>query len=149
MLKMKCIVFVAALLLLSCGNPPKKSSPIQNGNCGNGQLDPGEACDPAIATGEGVCPTAATCNAMGCGASYSGNPASCDAQCAAPTCGDDDSCCPSGCDSTNDPQCTNTCGNGAVEEGETCDGDCPATCDDRNACTIDAFTGAAETCNIA
>lgn len=37
---------------------------------------------------------------------------------------------------------TNQCGDGVVSGGETCDGDCPASCDDANACTGDARTNA-------
>lgn len=40
-----------------------------------------------------------------------------------------------------------SCGNGVVEAGETCDGDCPTTCDDGDACTDDALTGSAATCD--
>ncbi len=39
------------------------------------------------------------------------------------------------------------CGNGTLDPGETCDGDCP-TCDDSDPCTQDVVAGAAETCNI-
>ena len=35
-----------------------------------------------------------------------------------------------------------------VEDGETCDGDCPLSCSDGIACTTDAMTGAAETCDV-
>jgi hypothetical protein len=42
------------------------------------------------------------------------------------------------------------CGNGITEPGEVCDGsDCPTTCDDSNACTIDTGTGSAAQCNLA
>jgi|GEM_PF-3119252 len=54
------------------------------------------------------------------------------------------------CDSskaTTDP--TATCGNGRLEAGELCDGDCPTSCDDGAACTTDVFTGSAETCSAA
>jgi hypothetical protein len=49
---------------------------------------------------------------------------------------------------SDDPTCP-VCGNGVVENGETCDpiASCPATCDDGNACTIDAMTGSPATCN--
>ncbi len=40
------------------------------------------------------------------------------------------------------------CGNGTLDPGETCDGDCP-TCDDGDPCTEDVATGAAETCDVA
>ena len=46
---------------------------------------------------------------------------------------------------------TNVCGNGNVEEGETCDppASCPATCDDSDSCTIDSTIGSAEQCATA
>ena len=43
------------------------------------------------------------------------------------------------------------CGNGFLDEGESCDNtsmqDCPS-CNDTNPCTIDAFSGSPETCNM-
>lgn len=33
------------------------------------------------------------------------------------------------------------CGNGTVETGETCDGDCPSGCDDGDGCTTDTLQG--------
>ena len=39
------------------------------------------------------------------------------------------------------------CGNGQVEAGETCDGNCPAACDDDDVCTVDTLGGSADTCN--
>ena len=39
------------------------------------------------------------------------------------------------------------CGDGVIDDGELCDGDCPETCDDGDACTIDALEGAARTCD--
>ena len=43
------------------------------------------------------------------------------------------------------------CGNGFIDEGESCDNtsmqDCPS-CNDTNPCTTDGFTGSPETCNI-
>jgi hypothetical protein len=41
------------------------------------------------------------------------------------------------------------CGNGTVDPGEACDGNCPASCDDSNACTADALTGSAVACTEA
>jgi hypothetical protein len=41
------------------------------------------------------------------------------------------------------------CGNGVIDAGETCDGDCPSTCFDGNKCTIDGQTGDAATCDVA
>jgi hypothetical protein len=40
-----------------------------------------------------------------------------------------------------------SCGNGMLDDGETCDGDC-GTCDDSNACTTDTALGTAETCDL-
>lgn len=43
------------------------------------------------------------------------------------------------------------CGNGVVEEGETCDppATCPTSCNDGDVCTSDTMTGSASTCNAA
>lgn len=42
------------------------------------------------------------------------------------------------------------CGNGQVEGNETCDGNCTTSCvDDGNACTAEALTGSAGTCDAA
>lgn len=40
-----------------------------------------------------------------------------------------------------------TCGDGIVDGGETCDGDCPRTCDDGDPCTDSHMTGAPRTCD--
>lgn len=39
------------------------------------------------------------------------------------------------------------CGNGAVDDGESCDGDCPTECVDEDACTDDSLTGSADQCS--
>lgn len=117
--------------------------------CGNGELDPNEVCDPAIENGEGQCPT--ECPAVSCANSeLAGTAESCTARCVvAPfACADEDGCCPAGCDSQSDSDCTNTCGNGMVEGNETCDGDCPTSCDDGNPCTVGALSGSPDTCNV-
>ncbi len=38
------------------------------------------------------------------------------------------------------------CGNGDIDPGETCDGDCPTSCDDEDPCTDDLLTGSAANC---
>jgi len=38
------------------------------------------------------------------------------------------------------------CGNGVIDPGETCDGDCPESCDDGDPCTLDELNGSAEEC---
>ena len=39
------------------------------------------------------------------------------------------------------------CGNGVLESGELCDGNCPMSCDDGDACTDDILAGSAATCD--
>lgn len=41
------------------------------------------------------------------------------------------------------------CGNGVVDPGETCDGDCPTSCADSIVCTTDVLVGDAAHCNVA
>lgn len=143
-------IVLVVLLATACGNGDiKKNQPPP---CGDGYLSGSEKCDPAIAAGQpGACPTECPSSDDGCGGFIlNGNPARCSAECVPvePACGEDDGCCPGGCDSTSDADCTNTCGNGMVEGGETCDGDCPTTCDDRDTCTVDSFAGSADTCSL-
>jgi hypothetical protein len=40
------------------------------------------------------------------------------------------------------------CGDDIRQAGETCDGDCPADCDDADPCTMDSQTGDASTCDL-
>jgi len=42
-----------------------------------------------------------------------------------------------------------TCGNGHIDPGETCDGNCPTSCDDGQLCTVDTLSGSAGACNAA
>lgn len=101
--------------------------------CGNGVVETGELCDPAL---PGSCPT--TCN--------DGNSCTSDVLVGGGTCA-------AHCESSPVVPC---CGNGVVESGETCDralppgspGGCPtpALCDDGCAATDDALMGSAITC---
>lgn len=143
---MKRLLVLAALVAAACGNEPaKKSAPTTL--CGNGELNPGESCDPFIALGNpGACP--AECVAGACQvASLTGNPLSCTARCvvAPVACGSGDGCCPVGCDSSNDAECVNTCGDGVVNGPETCDGNCPSDCGDY--CNGLDFSGSASACS--
>jgi len=116
--------------------------------CGNGIIEAGETCDPPAS-----CPT--TCDdSNDCTTDVlTGAPATCDAACsntAITGCFNNDGCCPAGCNSTNDNDCSISCGNGVVESGETCDppSSCPTSCDDSDDCTTDLMTGAPATCNV-
>lgn len=111
--------------------------------CGNGEVEGIEICD-------GDCPD--TCDdGLACTRdTLRGAAATCDAQCAfiaITQCVGGDGCCPSSCNEVNDSDCMPLCGNDVVETGETCDGACP-DCNDGVACTADAMTGSAATCNV-
>ena len=126
------------------------------GSCGNGLLDPGERCDPAVAPGQiGSCPTG--CDDGNSCTVESINGAGCDARCeyqVVTRCVAGDGCCPPGCSSVEDDDCSASCGNGVIEAGETCDtaiavgaeGACRENCDDQIACTEDKLVGSG--CNV-
>jgi hypothetical protein len=119
--------------------------------CGDGKLDPGEACDVGIAAGEpGACPS--QCNDGAACSSDELVGSGCAATCThveIVDCKPDDGCCPAGCNSTNDSDCSASCGNGVVDPNESCDiaisngapGACPTECDDAIACTLDQLVG--------
>ena len=123
--------------------------------CGNSRLDPGETCDLAITAGVGVCETVCEDDGDACTTeTFHGTPADCDAECRALRtidCLNGDGCCPAGCSGQNDTDCSLTCGNGEVDDLETCDppescptvADCP---DDGDACTVPIITGNPENC---
>jgi cysteine-rich repeat protein len=126
--------------------------------CGNGTVDTavGETCDTGIASGDGACPTSCD-DGMACTTDVlSGS--DCTAACihtpiTATVAGD--GCCPAGANHNTDPDCSAACGNGVVEDGETCDtgitsgpGACPTTCNDGVACTTDTLLSAG-TCQAA
>jgi hypothetical protein len=119
--------------------------------CGNGVVESGETCDlPAS------CPTSASCNdGNACTVdTLTGSAANCNAACGHQTitqCRNGDGCCPPGCNANTDRDCTATCGNNALEPGETCDPPgtpcaTSATCNDGNSCTLDTLTGSAANC---
>ena len=56
---------------------------------------------------------------------------------------------PAGCNANLDADCEPQCGNGAVETGETCDGNCPSDCNDSNSCTEDLLVGSSQDCDAA
>lgn len=112
-------------------------------SCGDGIVDDDELCD-------GDCPT--TCETAVCeSAELRGSAANCNAECVTSeitVCADDDGCCPDGCTQNEDNDCDAICGNDVVELGEVCDGNCPATCNDGNACTADSSSGSQNTCDF-
>ena|GEM_PF-1162414 len=116
--------------------------------CGNGVVEPSEACDVAVPAGAtGACPE--ICEDDGC-ERYDLDGSGCDARCALVAITtdalDDDGCCPGGVTALLDNDCGTACGNGVVEPGEACDtgleGSCPDGCDDSDPCTDDALVGA-------
>ncbi len=62
-----------------------------------------------------------------------------------------DGCCPAGCSHDTDTDCSASCGNGSLEDNETCDppDSCPTTCSDGQACTADTLIGSSANCNAA
>jgi hypothetical protein len=86
-------------------------------DCGNDVRESGETCDPC----PGNCSDGNSCTTD----QTSGSAGSCTLVCAhtaitQPANGD--GCCPSGANSTNDSDCSASCGNHIVEAGEACDG---------------------------
>lgn len=118
--------------------------------CDNGVIEDGETCDP-IASCDSACTAPNAClRAM-----PSGSASDCTADCElvpVTACDDGDGCCPSGCTQVLDDDCSATCGDGVIDEGESCETSgatpCPATCNDNDACTGDVRTGSAANCNV-
>jgi cysteine-rich repeat protein len=117
--------------------------------CGNGIVEPGEACDTGIVAGPGACPT--NCDDhQACTTDTLMNPNTCQATCTHTNITmpiNNDGCCPPGANSGNDNDCLPGCGNGVVDPGETCDtaittgpGKCPTSCNDGIACTSDVLS---------
>jgi hypothetical protein len=129
----------AVSVRVSCEGP---SAP----RCGDSHVDPGETCD-------GHCPTTCNDNFACTTDTQTGSAATCNLQCThAPlsVCTSGDGCCPAGCSWINDNECPRPieCGDGHVDPGETCDGNCPQSCDDGNPCTTDILSGSVAACNV-
>lgn len=94
-------------------------APAPPATCGNGVADPGETCDPMIASGTGAC--VASCEATGDACAPNvivGSATSCSAECQITeitACASGDGCCPDGCDGTDD-DCAGGGGNGTGPE---------------------------------
>jgi hypothetical protein len=114
-------------------------------HCPSSRGEEGSACAVGCAEGEScddfnLCTTADLCVDGTC----AGTVVACDDSdpCT------EDSCDPAdGCQYTEIPEC-GVCGNGVVEEAEICDGNCPSSCDDGNACTADSESGSAVSCDL-
>jgi cysteine-rich repeat protein len=116
--------------------------------CGNGVQESGETCDPGNASCP-ACQPQDKCTV----AKPSGAAESCNLACnftQRTECKNDDGCCPNGCTSQNDSDCSPSCGNGVLENGELCDNGsdkpCPSSCDDKDPCTKDSLSGSAASC---
>jgi hypothetical protein len=122
--------------------------------CGDGVVEPGETCDSA-AGGADACPTTCPPSPSPClQMNLVGSAADCSAQCVPmpllACSAERDACCPAGCTAATDPDCSPTCGDGTVAEGELCDtaiaaglpGACPTTCSDGDPCTDDLLLSA-------
>jgi hypothetical protein len=137
------LVIAGVLIAGACGEP---TQPVTLPTCGNGIVDPGETCDGDCVT---TCDDAVACTTD----RLVGSAAACTAACElAPieVCADDDGCCAGGCNALTDNDCSPTCGNGQVEDGETCDGaSCVSACNDGNACTADTLVGSPSSCSAA
>jgi|GEM_PF-1761934 len=111
-------------------------------SCGNGTVEGQEVCD-------GACPS--KCDPMGCQLRVlQGSASTCSAVCAngamQTACASGDGCCPPGCDLASDADCGLKCGNGAIEAGELCDGNCPTECKPIG-CQLRVLEGSASTCD--
>lgn len=124
------------------------------GTCGNGVLDADETCDDSAGNRcatEGLCTSDDACFV----ASFSGSPDTCDSVCETTTiaeCTSGDGCCPDGCNPGNDVDCApETCGNGTLDPGESCDPPdfpCESTCEATEACTSATFWGFEAACTL-
>jgi hypothetical protein len=124
--------------------------------CGDGAVEDGEACDRAITAGRpGACQKSCD-DGDACTLDLTdGTPEACTRSCrhlAVTACVSGDGCCPAGCTSAVDSDCSPTCGDGRIGNGETCDppSSCPTTCpDDGDPCTREQITGDAAHCTAA
>ena len=138
-----------ALLLGSCLLESGGQPELDQTECGNGVREDPETCD-------GDCPTTCQTDQMCTKAVLEGKADECNVVCKTLTissCEPGDDCCPQGCSQADDSDCSPTCGNGELEENETCDpiNTCPtdaSECDDAKVCTTDSLVGSAQNCNV-
>jgi hypothetical protein len=131
------------------GAPPAQS--MDGPVCGDGVREGAELCDGADCSSECASDNACIVSRL------VGAAKTCDAQCMTTevvACLSGDGCCPSGCDHGADSDCSPSCGDGVLSDGETCEPSnsaypcpSPATCDDYDPCTADKVTGNAQQCS--
>lgn len=117
-------------------------------SCGDGVVSGTETCEPSSKTKP--CPTSCDDGDPCTKDLRTGTPEQCNVVCTnmpitKPLSGDQ--CCPKGANAVSDGDCAAMCGNGVVESGELCDGNCPTSCDDSDACTSDQLMGSATSCD--
>ncbi|MCG5056349.1 MAG: hypothetical protein KA712_25685 [Myxococcales bacterium] len=121
--------------------------------CGNRVREPGEACDRGITAGNpGACPSVCD-DGQSCTVDFAtGSVDACSRSCVfakISACASGDGCCPVGCSFGTDADCAPICGNGVVEDSETCDppASCPTSCkDDTDLCTMAMLQGDPSSC---
>jgi len=124
--------------------------------CGDGKVALDERCDIAIAEGmPGACPT--ECPPLVNCVPRMLEESNCMAYCAElqQPCNDDDGCCPEMCNSNNDADCSASCGDGVLQDGETCETNpeaeapCiePDECVTTEMCKEAVYFGSADNCN--
>jgi hypothetical protein len=112
-----------------CGNAIKEGSEVCDGNCPS-SCDDGDPCTSDKLNGAAAQCTAACTHA------------------AVARAANGDGCCPPGANSSNDDDCSPSCGNGVKEGSELCDGNCPSSCVDNDPCTADKLSGSPSQCNV-
>ena len=150
----ECVLEEKSTVANDDGCCPKGAKPETDNdcsrNCGNGVLDETETCEPT--SRDRPCPSSCDDGDPCTVDVLTGSAAQCSAQCVHTkivAAKNDDMCCPQGASANTDSDCQPQpkCGNGIVEPGETCDGNCPTACDDSERCTDDALLGHAALCN--
>ncbi len=128
---------------VDCGGPTcdpcgigricERNSDCESGSCEDGLCfgDVPESCEDGLKNGS---ETDLDCGGEECTACGLGLVCEVNADCASGRC--DAGVCVEG----------NLCGNGDLDFGETCDGDCPVSCNDNDFCTVDTLTGSADEC---
>ena len=121
--------------------------------CGDGKVTGDELCDTAISgDASGACPGSCA-NVDGCTPTMLVG-GECTVRCEPRPITEivqGDGCCPPGANQTGDDDCSASCGNSVVEQGETCDppGSCTGTCSSSDACLPAVASGSADSCNLA